>query len=94
MHASIWTFTGDPDRLLACYDEMVAEIPAANMQLHLCLRSPDGIVLVDTCPNREVFEGFFLGEGFRALRERHGLPEPDQVRDFPVHRAFSRGEAV
>jgi hypothetical protein len=91
MHASIWTFTGDPDRLLASYDAMVAEIPAANMRLHLCLRTPDGMVLVDTCPSREVFEGFFLGEGFAALRERHGLPDPVDVRDFPVHRAFGGG---
>ena len=58
MHASIWTFRGDPDELLRGYDAMVAEIPSANMKLHLCLRAPDGIVIVDTCPTKEVFDAF------------------------------------
>ena len=40
------------------YDAMVAEIPAENMRLHLCLRAADGIVLVDTCPTRDVFVAF------------------------------------
>jgi len=39
--------------LLQRYDAMPAELPAANMRLHLCLRAPDRIVLVDTCPTRE-----------------------------------------
>ena len=93
MHASIWTFKGDPDTLLRGYDAMVAEIPAASMRLHACLRAGDGIVLVDTCPSREVFEAFVADPGFRALRARHGLPEPERVEDFPVHLAFVDGQA-
>ena len=91
MHASIWKFTGEPHDLARRYDAMAAEIPAANMRLHLCLRAEDGIVIVDTCPSREVFESFSTGPEFRALRARHGLPEPVQVQDFPVHAAFIEG---
>jgi hypothetical protein len=58
MYASIWKFDGDPDDLLARSDAMIAEIPRANMKLHLCLRAPDGIVMVDPCPTRESFEAF------------------------------------
>jgi len=87
MHASIWRFGGDPDDLLQRYDAMVAEIPPKSMRLHLCLRAPAGIVIVDTCPSREVFEAFSEGP-FRALRERHGLPEPERLEDFEVHRVF------
>jgi hypothetical protein len=94
MHASIWTFRGDPDVLAQRYDAMIAEIPAASMRLHLCLRAPDGIVLVDTCPTREAFVAFATGEGFRDLRRRHGLPEPERVEDFPVHGAFAAGGRV
>jgi hypothetical protein len=94
VHASIWRFAGDPDELLRSYESMVAEIPAENMRLHLCLRADDGIVLVDTCPSKEVFDAFFAGEGFRALRDRHGLPEPVSVEDFPVHLAFVEGERI
>jgi hypothetical protein len=92
MHASIWKFAGDPDELLPRYDAMVAEIPRANMRLHLCLRASDGFLLVDTCPSREVFEEFAASAGFRDLRARHGLPEPERVEDFPVHAAFVEGE--
>ena len=91
MHASIWKFGGDPDDLRRRYDAMVADIPSENMRLHLCLRVPDGILLVDTCPSREVFEAFSEGEGFRDLRLRHGLPDPERVEDYPVHAAFVDG---
>jgi hypothetical protein len=94
MHASIWRFAGDPDELAARCDAMVAEIPPANLALHMCLRADDGLVLVDTCPSAEVFAAFVQSEGFRALRARHGLPEPDRVDDFPVHRAFVRGRPI
>ena len=89
MHASISTFRGDPDELLARYDAMVAEIPPGNMRLHLCLRSDDGIVVVDTCPSRAAFEAFFNDGPFRSLLTRHGLPQPE-VEDHPVHAAIAR----
>jgi hypothetical protein len=88
MHASIWRFRGDPDQLLRSYDAMLAEIPAGNMRLHLCLRAPDGIVVVDTCPTKEAFAAFIANDAVRALRERHGLPEPERIEDFPVHTAL------
>jgi hypothetical protein len=72
VHASIWRFSGGPDELLRRYEAMVAEIPGENMRLHLCLRDDDGIVLVDTCPSKEVFSNFLAGEGFRSLCDRHG----------------------
>ncbi|HTN22805.1 MAG TPA: hypothetical protein VL120_02380 [Solirubrobacteraceae bacterium] len=92
MHASIWHFTGDPDELLAGYDAMLAALPPFELQL--CLRAPDGIVIVDTCPSREVFEGFAASEDFRALRSAHGLPDPARLEDFPVHVAHVDGRAV
>ena len=81
MHASIWRFRGDPDALLRRYDAITAEIPAAAMQAHLCLRAPDGIVIVDTCPTQAAFESFSTG-AFATLRQRHGLPEPERVEDY------------
>ena len=69
---------------------MLADIPSANMRLHLCLRTADGIVIVDTCPSHEVFEQFATGP-FPALRSQHGLPEPKDVQDGPVHAAFIDG---
>ena len=93
MHASIWRLAGDPDNLLRRYDAMLAEIPTANLRLHLCLRAPDGIALIDTCPSRDVYEAFAAGP-FPALRQRHGLPDPVALEDHPVLRAFIDGRAA
>jgi hypothetical protein len=90
MHASLWRFRGDPDTLVRAYDELVAELPLENFRFHACLRAPDGMVIVDTCPSKEVFENFVRGT-FEEARKRHGLPEPDQLDDLPVHRAFAEG---
>ncbi len=94
MHASISHFPGDPADLQARYDAMLADVPRESLILHLCLRAPDGLVVVDTCPSEQDFQAFHQGEGFRSLLARHGLPEPDRVEDFPVHVAFSGGTAI
>jgi len=56
------------------------------------LRAPDGIVLVDTCPTKEVFDAFVSDEAVRVPPEKHGLPEPEHVDDLPVHAAFVGGQ--
>jgi hypothetical protein len=94
MHGSIWRFRGDPDELLRSYEAMLAELGLERMSLQMCLRAADGIVLVDTCPSKEVFDGFFAGDGFRAVRERHGLPEPEEVDDYPVAAAIVDGRRL
>ncbi|MFL5867131.1 MAG: hypothetical protein ACJ766_08535 [Thermoleophilaceae bacterium] len=91
MHASIWKFSGDPAELIPRYDAMIGEIPRGNMRLHLCLKGDDGIVLVDTCPDRAAFERFVAGPELRSLRRAHGLPEPEELEDFPVHAAYVDG---
>jgi hypothetical protein len=94
MHVSIWKFIGAPDELARSYDAMVAEFPADQFIAHMCLRSPDGMVIVDTCPSREAFEAFSTSEAFRSARKRHGLPDPSELHDYPVHAAFVNGAPV
>jgi hypothetical protein len=90
MHASLWRFRGDPDDLARRYDEMLASVPPEAMRLHVCLRAEDGIVLLDTCPDRAAFE-HFATHTFPALRAQHGFPDPESVEDLPVHVAFVDG---
>jgi hypothetical protein len=85
MYASIWKFEGDPEELLPAYDAMSAELNAAGPGVRLCLRAQDGIVVVDTCPSREIHEGFAVSERLREARERFGMPEPSRVDGYPVH---------
>jgi len=89
VYASIWRFRGDPDDLQRRYDAVLTAVPASNMRLHFCFPIPDGLVVVDTCPSREVFAGFISGP-FAELLEQHGLPQPS-IEDGPVHRAFVDG---
>jgi hypothetical protein len=91
MHASIWKFTGDPDELAPRYDALAAEMPTADFIAHLCLIAPDGILIFDTCPTRAAFEAFATSEGCRSALRRHDLPEPTELRDYPVHVAFVNG---
>jgi hypothetical protein len=94
VHASIWKFTGDPDDLLARYDAMMAEAGAANLRLHVCLRAADGMLMLDASPSKEAFEALAHGDAFRELRERHGVPEPAEISDYPVHAAFAGGSEI
>jgi hypothetical protein len=93
MHASISRFSGDPEELLPRYRAMLDEVPAASLIAHLCLRAPDGLVVVDTCPSREDYERF-AATAYPALRARHGMPEPAVVEDLPVEVAFAAGARI
>lgn len=91
MHGSVWQFHGDPENLARQYEAIAVQMPAEVMVLHACLRTPDGLLVVDTCPSREVFEQSAprLREGMAAV----GLPEPT-VQDYPVQAAFAAGQRV
>jgi hypothetical protein len=91
MHASLWSFRGDPDELLVRFDGVLAEVPVASMTAMLALRTPDGLLVVDTCPTREAFEGFRDGEWFAEILQKHGLPRP-LMQDYPVERSVLAGE--
>ena len=86
MHCSVWRFTGDPDDLEARYLSMIAEVPESNHMLHAAARTPEGLLVFDTCPSEEAYRAFFDGPG-SALFARHGLV-PTSREDYPVLRAY------
>ena len=94
MHCSLWSYQGDPDELVARYEAMIAEVPVESMQFAACFRTQHGIVIVDTCRSKEVFDEFVASEGLHALLARHGLDQPDQLVDHPVVAAFAGGRRV
>ena len=94
VHCSLWTYRGDPDDLAARYEAMMAEIPPEAIEFAACIRTPDGIVIIDTCPSKEVFDEFVASEGFQALLARHGLDAPESLTDHPVVAAFAGGRRV
>ncbi len=87
MHASILTFTGDPDDLVANIERLFEQGAAANVKLLLVLRRPDGVTLVDTCPSHEAYLRFRASGWLEDALRDAGLPEP-QIADHPVHLAI------
>jgi hypothetical protein len=89
MHCSVWRFVGDPVDLERRYLALIAEIPESNHMLHAAAKTPDGLLIFDTCPSEEAYRLFFdPGGPAAALFERHGLV-PTTREDHPVIRAFA-----
>ena len=88
VHCSVWRFVGDPVELEERYLAMLAEVPESNHVEHAAARTPDGLLIFDTCPSEEVYRAFFAeGGAGSALAEKHGLV-PTTREDYPVIRAF------
>jgi hypothetical protein len=94
VHCSVWHFSGDPDDLERRYLEMVAEVPTASHLLHAAAKTPDGLLIFDTCPSEEAYRKFFAPDGpGTALLAKHGLV-PTAREDHPVIRGYAAGSQV
>ena len=93
MHCSVWRFRGDPDELERGYRAMMGKIPASNHVLHAAARTPDGLLIFDTCPSVEAYHAFFGSEQIRAVLAEHGLVD-GVVEDFPLVSAYARRAEV
>jgi hypothetical protein len=94
MHCSVWRFVGDPDDLERRYLAMLANVPESNHVLHAAARTPDGLLIFDTCPSEDAYRAFFAPGGpANALFEQHGLV-PTTREDFPVIRAYAARSRV
>lgn len=89
MHCSLWRFVGDPDELERRYLALMAELPESNHVLHAAARTPDGLLIFDTCPSADAYRAFSDPDGpAAALFARHGLV-PAAREDYPVIRAYA-----
>jgi hypothetical protein len=89
MHCSVWRFIGDPDDLEKRYLTLIGELPESNHVLHAAAKTPNGLLIFDTCPSEEQYRTFFEADGQAlALFEKHGLV-PATREDYPVIRAYA-----
>ena len=93
MHCSVWRFTGDPDELERGYLRLTERIPATKHVLHAAAKTPDGLLIFDTCPSEEAYRAFFGSEDVRALFAEHGLVD-GVVEDYLVVRAYAQRAEV
>ena len=68
MHCSVWRFTGDPEALERGYLAIMERVPEANHVLHAAARTPDGLLIFDTCPSEEAYRSFFGSEATREVK--------------------------
>jgi hypothetical protein len=76
MYLTAYHFDGDPAALTAAHDRMVAHFPPGDRDLHLCVATDAGIVVLDTCPSREVALAFQRSPEFADAVASSGLPTP------------------
>ena len=93
MHCSVWRFRGDPHALERGSRAFMERIPESNHVLHAAARTPDGLLIFDTCPSEEAYRAFFGSDEARTLFAEHGLVG-GVVEDFPVVLAFARRSEV
>ena len=93
MHCSVWRFTGDPDELERGYLRLAEQIPASRHVLHAAARTPDGLLIFDTCPSEQAYQTFFGSDEVRALFAEVGLVGA-VVEDYPLIRAYARRREV
>ena len=76
------------------YLAMIVEVPESNHVLHAAAKTPDGLLIFDTCPSEEAYRAF-IGPGGPAsgLFEKHGLV-PTTLEDHPVIRAYGARSRV
>lgn len=76
MYLSAYHFAGSPIRLAEAHDEMTARFPREVIPLHLCVRTRDGILVLDACPTRADADAFQRSPEFAAALAAVGLPTP------------------
>ena len=74
MHCSVWRFVGDPDDLEQRYLAMIVEVPESNHVLHAAAKTPDGLLIFDTCPSEEAYRAFIRTRGSRERVVREARP--------------------
>jgi hypothetical protein len=92
MFLGSYTFEGDPAQLVRAYDRMLAQMPEGDIGLHVCVVREHGLLVLDSCPSREVFDEFTSSKGFAAAVAEAGLPHPRIVHLGEVHHAALRQE--
>jgi hypothetical protein len=69
------------------------EVPEANQVLHAAAKTPEGLLLFDTCPSEEAFKAFFGSEEVQAMFAKHGLLLGAH-EDYPLVAAYARGRRI
>ena len=79
---------------MAAHDALCQKFPPEVLDLHVCVRTQEGIVVFDACPSRADFVAFSNSAEFRQAVADARLPEPRLEPLGEVHVAHVRHELL
>ena len=94
MFLGSYHFGGDTTELVVAYDRLLANFSLDEIEIHICVRRPDGLEVLDACPSREVFRNFSGGPDFRAAIASAGLPQPRITEIGEIHKSIASMSVV
>jgi len=94
MYLGTYDFDGDPEDLVARYDQLIGQFPPDLVTLNVCVRRTDGITVIDTCPSEGDFRSFSASAEFAAGLAAVGLPTPRVEARGDVHALHGSRTAV
>ncbi len=76
MFLSAYHFDGDPIELVAAHQRLLEYFPLDGLDLHLCVTTDTGIVVLDACSSQAVHDQFSRSPQFLGAVAAAGLPTP------------------
>ena len=67
-----YTVKGDPQQLLAVWDDVIADLGKDELFLNITSATDDGITILDICPTEADFQGWINGDDWRGIQARLG----------------------
>jgi hypothetical protein len=67
-----YTFTGDPQALLAGWERVIARFGKEEFFLNIATLADSGITVPDVCPTEDDFQGWINGDDWRRIKDELG----------------------
>src|SRR6476469_901276 len=84
-----YTFTGEPQRLMAVWDGVISEIGKEAFFLNIVTATSEGITVLDVCPTEADFAGWIEGDAWKHVKSQFGGPEPVVTALGRIHSAIA-----
>lgn len=93
MNVTLYTFTGDPEALLARWNDAMAGLDKSDFLLHVAATTEAGLTVLDVCPTEADFQGWIEGDDWRRIKAQLG-GDVVVTRLGEIQTAIARDDAV
>jgi hypothetical protein len=93
MNLNLYAFTGDPETLLARWNDALAGFDKSDFLLHVAATTETGLTVLDVCPTEADFQGWINGDAWQHIKTRLG-GDVVVTRLGEIQTALARDDAV